>query len=74
MRRAGEIIHQELARRVTKAKGLFKGSRKVKEKLRLIKMKHENLRLLSRKFDGKDGGVGECDMCCIRPGFKERES
>jgi hypothetical protein len=70
MKRARELIHQELARRVARVKGL-KGRRGVKGRWGLIGMGYEELRQVSREFDSTEEVVGECDMCCIRPGFKE---
>jgi hypothetical protein len=70
MKRAREMVHQELARRIGRARGLKKGRKGVSARLGLFRMGYEELREISTKYDAVDKGVGDCDFCCVKPDFK----
>ena len=71
-KRAREMIHQEMARRIAYIKG--KGDRKSQTLFRLLRKGYEELRELSKEYDrlpeGRFDGqamIESCDMCRVRP-------
>jgi len=74
-KRAREMVHQEIARRIGFIKG--KGDRKAQTLFRLLSKGYEELRELSKEYDQRseerfDGqtAMESCIMCRIRPAFE----
>jgi hypothetical protein len=74
LKRAREMIHQELARRIALIKG--KGKIRVTTQFQLVKMGYDELREMSKKYDHLAGdkvtvekAMESCVMCCVRPAF-----
>ena len=72
LKRAREIIHQELARRIALVRG--KGRIKETVQFELLKMGYDELRELSRRFERLEREyfekiVENCVMCCVQPAF-----
>src|SRR5579859_1098533 len=69
-RRAREIIHQEMARRI-RCLAKWKRARGTREYLRLLKLGYEEMRIEAGKWVDREGeGVWvDCPGCRIRPGF-----
>lgn len=75
-KRAREMVHQEIARRIAFIKG--KGDRKAQTLFRLLSKGYDELRELSKEYDHReeerfDGqtAMESCAMCRVRPAFEE---
>ena len=66
LKRAQEVVHLELARRVTTMKE--RGHGRFKVHFQLLQMGYEELRKVAREFG--DRIVESCSMCCIQPPLK----
>jgi len=74
-KRAREMVHQEIARRIAFIKG--KGDRKAQTLFRLLSKGYDELRELSKEYDHREGerfdgqtAMESCVMCRVRPAFE----